>query len=560
MDKKALVERCQQGDREALGILYSTYSARMIRIIRHYIADPADANDILHDGFIVAFTQIAALRDPEKIESWLGTIMRNLSIQYLNQTEIFSLLDENSDMEDTPDIQDLISIEELEAIINRLPEGYRKVFKLAVLENKSHAEIGKLLGIAPHTSSSQLFRAKEMLRRIIREHRMELAGSITILLALLALIPQLFNYRLPDLPPEAMNYADGTLTIGIPTQSEEIAEEPAVTTQSLIAAASQSSYTTTKSGNNAADAELTADNDVTNSKVISNTDKSTNNSADNNANNVEINADSNVNSDDMPIATESRSNKVSKSAVSNEPKPQRERKSIDDYSKANEYITFAPRRKSIFGIGFHANTSGTGLNSTMKDVDNLGSTIMPGPDHGEEEKKPESRRSMSRSTASDEPVEINHDFTLTVGATFSVNFTRTLSLETGIRYSYLRSKAEYTFRVDEYRSHYIGVPLKLNLSLYTNSRFNVYGTAGAAVDFPINATKESSGNRTDITAPTQWSLLGGVGLQYRFTPKVSLFVEPSFRYNFHNSGSQLINKWQDDRYEFTLPIGLRLNW
>lgn len=562
MDKEALVERCQQGDRDALGDLYSTYSARMMKIIRHYITDPADANDILHDGFIVAFTQIASLRDPEKVEAWLGTIMRNLSIQYLSQTEIFSLLDENSDLEETPDIQDLISIEELEAIINKLPEGYRKVFKLAVLENKSHAEIGKLLGIAPHTSSSQLFRAKEMLRRIIREHRLELAGSVTILLALFALIPQLINYRLPDLQPEVMNYADGTLTIGIPTENEEIAEESAIISQSLISAASQPSHITTKSGNNATDAEETTNNDTTNSNVISSTDNNAHNNADNSADNVEINADSNANTDDTSIANNYRSNEVSKSTDTNEPKPQRERKSIDDYRKANEYITFAPRRKSIFGIGFHANASGTRLNSAMKDVDNLGNTIMPGPNPGEEDKKPESRRTISRSTASDEPLEINHDFTLTVGATFSVQLTRTLSVESGVRYSYLRSTAEYQHnrRTDEFKSHYIGVPLKLNLSLYTASKFNIYGSAGAAVDFPIYARKLSLGKHTDISAPTQWSLSGGLGLQYHFSPKVSLYVEPSLRYNFHNPGSQLINKWQDDRYEFTLPIGLRLNF
>lgn len=216
MDKKTLVERCQHGDREALGLLYSKYSARMMKIIRHYIADPADAGDILHDGFIVAFTQISSLRNPDKLEYWLGTIMKNLSIQYLNQVELNTLLDEDADITDMPEIQDLISLEELEAIINLLPDGYRKVFKLAVLDNKSHREIGKLLGIAPHSSSSQLFRAKEMLRKIIREQGLELAGAISIILLLLALSPRIFHHEDPMLIPDIDNSGNLSLAIAAP--------------------------------------------------------------------------------------------------------------------------------------------------------------------------------------------------------------------------------------------------------------------------------------------------------------------------------------------------------
>lgn len=573
MDKKALVERCQQGDREALGTLYSTYSARMMKIIRHYISDPADANDILHDGFIVAFTQISSLRDPDKVESWLGTIMRNLSIQYLSQTEIFSLLDEDTNLADTPDIQELISMEELEAIINKLPEGYRKVFKLAVLENKSHAEIGKLLGIAPHTSSSQLFRAKEMLRRIIREHRLELAGAVTILVAILALIPQLFNYRIPELPADTMIVADGTLTITVPSDSEKQADSLQTISKSLLtttskpaASAPSHSIFTSHSpviNNDVTDSKETIGNGVNDPGTGSNTVKETQSVTTDNAkieNHVSNGNDTakNASSNDTKSNPNTAETKIN--ADNEDNKTKRDNKSIDEYRYTNNYIAHKPHRKSIYGLGLHVNASGDMGGSQSSVMNDLANPIAPPPSEpGDDNNKPESR-TISRSTVSEEPEKINHALTLTVGATFNLRLTRTLSLESGVRYSYLRSTVEYHRHTDEFKTHYIGVPLKLNLSLYTASSFNIYGSLGAAVDFPIHATKESMDRFTDISAPTQWSLTGGVGLQYRLSPAVSLYIEPSLRYNFHNPGGALINKWQYDRYEFSLPIGLRLNF
>lgn len=141
-----------------------------------------------------------------------------------------------------------------------------------------------------------------------------------------------------------------------------------------------------------------------------------------------------------------------------------------------------------------------------------------------------------------------------------MRLTRTLSVESGITYSYLHSKATLDNSETDYKTHYVGIPLKLNLSLYTNSRLNIYGSAGAAVDFPISSTRDMEGYRTDMNAPTQWSLSGGAGIQYSIHPHVSIYAEPSLRYNFHNSETKVVTKWQDDRFEFTLPIGLRFNF
>ena len=188
MDRKEFVDLCKKGDEQALSSLYKIYSGRMMKICLRYVSDRQIAEDLLHDGFIVIFTSIKTLRHPEKLESWMGTIMKNISLRYLNQSNTINAVS-LSEIEECEEPAELLlptgfpPYGTMLKMIERLPEGYRKVFKLAVLEGLSHKEIGSLLDIAPHSSSSQLFRAKEMLRKFISEY------SITVVLFLLLILP-----------------------------------------------------------------------------------------------------------------------------------------------------------------------------------------------------------------------------------------------------------------------------------------------------------------------------------------------------------------------------------
>lgn len=175
MDTAQLVKQSQSGDKEALGLLYNLHAPSMMKIIEGYVHNHDVAQDILHDGFIIAFSALDKLMKPEKFESWLTTIMRNLSLQYLREasnhiTVPMTVTSGESLYEDTP-VDNTLSWDELSNIIDKLPEGYSKVFRLAVLDGLSHKEIGAILGIAPHSSSSQLSHAKAMLRRLITEYR-----------------------------------------------------------------------------------------------------------------------------------------------------------------------------------------------------------------------------------------------------------------------------------------------------------------------------------------------------------------------------------------------------
>ena len=172
MSQNKLVELCKKGDKQALSWLYQTYADKMKRICFHSVADRQIAQDLLHDGFIIIFTSISSLHSPDKLEYWMGTIMRNISLRYLKQCGSMSTvpLEEVSEDEvstDTFPANDFPSYKTMLQMIDSLPEGYSTVFKLAVLEGLSHKEIGILLNIAPHSSSSQLSRAKELLRKLL---------------------------------------------------------------------------------------------------------------------------------------------------------------------------------------------------------------------------------------------------------------------------------------------------------------------------------------------------------------------------------------------------------
>lgn len=190
MDKERFIELCKAGDEYALGLLYTNYAPRMKRLCSKYVGDESIAEDILHDGFIIIMSRIHQLKDASKLDSWMASIMRNLAIRYLdrNGKTVFIPLDEVAESADfaCETLEIVSEYKELLRLVETLPDGYKSVFKLSVFEEMSHKEIGKLLGINPHSSSSQLARAKEMLRTIVTEY-----GFVPILIVALLYAVQL---------------------------------------------------------------------------------------------------------------------------------------------------------------------------------------------------------------------------------------------------------------------------------------------------------------------------------------------------------------------------------
>ncbi|MCX6242580.1 MAG: sigma-70 family RNA polymerase sigma factor [Bacteroidetes bacterium] len=165
-------EQCLHNEPRGQEALYNAYASRMFGICLRYAASRMDAEDILQEGFIKIFMNLSKLHSMEALDGWIHRIMVNTAINYYTkqlkfQNEV-SIKSESADATIQEDALSKLSYNELLKILQGLPPGYRTVFNLYVIDGYNHREIGELLGISENTSKSQLWRAKDSMRKILK--------------------------------------------------------------------------------------------------------------------------------------------------------------------------------------------------------------------------------------------------------------------------------------------------------------------------------------------------------------------------------------------------------
>ena len=142
-----------------------------------YANDQHEAQDILQESFIKVFKYVHQFKFEGSFEGWMRKVFVSVATRHikkikLNFTNIDSIDTDNVNNID-PSIVSKIAEEEIHKLIRKLPEGYRTVFNLNVIEGYNHDEIAKLLGIQPATSRTQLLKARKMLQAlIIKQHHL----------------------------------------------------------------------------------------------------------------------------------------------------------------------------------------------------------------------------------------------------------------------------------------------------------------------------------------------------------------------------------------------------
>lgn len=175
INEQDIAQRCRRGDRRAQQLLYETYADYLFGVCLRYVVDRTVAEDLLHEGFIKAFTQIGTFRygGAGSLRAWLSSIMRNVAISHLRKrqllNETLSLDEYDIDIADEPDSISSVPDDVLAQMIASLPVGYRTVFNMFVIDGCTHREIAKALGIKERSSSSQLLRARKLLAQMITE-------------------------------------------------------------------------------------------------------------------------------------------------------------------------------------------------------------------------------------------------------------------------------------------------------------------------------------------------------------------------------------------------------
>lgn len=163
-----LIARCRVGDREAHSKLYKLYSKAMFNVGYRITGNEDDAADVLQEAFISAFRSLESYRGDSAFGAWLKRIVVNKAINALNKRKHDPIPDDDRwdvPEEETPvEYGDELTVERVKRAISQLPDGYRTVLSLYLLEGYDHQEIAEIMGITESTSKSQLNRAKAKLR------------------------------------------------------------------------------------------------------------------------------------------------------------------------------------------------------------------------------------------------------------------------------------------------------------------------------------------------------------------------------------------------------------
>lgn len=174
-NEQRLLSLVQRGDDEAMRAVYSCYVRYLSAVCARYIPNDEDVKDVLQESFLRIFDGIGSFeyRGKGSLKGWLTKITVNEALKFIRRNDKIEFVDISSHQdiqpEEEPDI-DSVPSSVIFQLIRELPDGYRTIFNLYVIENRSHKEIAALLGIKESTSASQLHRAKLLLATKIRQY------------------------------------------------------------------------------------------------------------------------------------------------------------------------------------------------------------------------------------------------------------------------------------------------------------------------------------------------------------------------------------------------------
>lgn len=172
-----LVRLCKKNDSKAQKLIYNKFADTMFRVCFRYLKNEFDVEDVLINGFLKVFNNIKKFeyRDERSFKAWIKRIMINESLLYLRAKSKIKFTDDyNMNNIEEARVEDSnIDAEKIYQLLKELPDGYRTVFNLYVIEGYSHKEISSMLKINENTSKSQLSKARASLRKLMVKYELE---------------------------------------------------------------------------------------------------------------------------------------------------------------------------------------------------------------------------------------------------------------------------------------------------------------------------------------------------------------------------------------------------
>ena len=553
MDIETLVKRAKTKDSHALETLYSMYYPKMLGLcIKITKEDEDTAKDLVHDAFILAFSSIQNLNIPQRFGEWLSTIVRNVALKYMERKgkisfvsitdEEETIVDPNVSSDSTVNLQDILNL------IDELPNGYGEVLRFYAINGFSHKEIADILGIEPHSSSSQLSRAKAMLRKIIDRRLLAVVLFLITVIPLYFLIlwnkqlrQQKFEMAETDKFKKPIDSNDTPKS----AEKENDIRKPDYKNMAVHDVNTIETKDTTLVSDSAA-AEMV----VPNIQV------------------AEHKQDSTENADSItPQLTF----------------PDYELAMVDKKKKTNKWQMLAA---SSVGPALAQNIYrliATGRPDTDSEAPAFPENVNTWEDYSRylhmmaHENMPKDSLALveiANHNQGDIVEREQHDRPITFGISLNKPLSEKWSIETGLQYSILKSRSRIGdgdyYIGKEQKIHYLGIPLRLSYRIADYKSLSAYGSAGLSLNIPVygrvnsthvvaNVSMDSISRSVTITPPAQWSTNFSIGLQYRVMPKLTLYVEPTLYWHIPN-GSSTHTIWTEQPVMFSAPFGIRFTW
>lgn len=182
-NEEFIVRQARNGDLSAQRMIYRNHVRYLSAVCSRYILNPEDVKDVLQESFMKIFSSLASFeyRGNGALRGWMSRIVVNETLKFLRRTSRLEFAEltetEYAIPFEEPNVE-MLQSSEIYNLIRDLPDGYRTIFNLYVIEEKSHKEIAKMLNIKESTSASQLHRAKAMLASRIKKHLSYLESAI----------------------------------------------------------------------------------------------------------------------------------------------------------------------------------------------------------------------------------------------------------------------------------------------------------------------------------------------------------------------------------------------
>ncbi len=551
MDIKTLVERAKTKDSHALETLYNMYYPKMLGLcIKITKEDEDTAKDLVHDAFILAFSYLHNLNTPLRFGEWLSTITRNVALKYIERKgkiSFVSITDEEETIVASNVSSDLtVNLQDILNLIDELPDGYGKVLRLYAIDGFSHKEIAEILGIEPHSSSSQLSRAKAMLRKIMDRRLLAVVLLLIIAIPLYFFVSWNNSSRLQK--PELAKTGKSKRPVDANDISKPVEERKDVK----------------KSGN-----ENMAASNVTTIETMDTTFVPDSVAVEMIVPNTQV------------AEHEQDSTETTDSIMPRVKFPDYELVENGKKKKNNKWQMLAAGSVGPALVQNIYRLIATGKPDTDSEAPAFPENINTWEDYSrylhmkEHENMPADTLAMIEIADHNQGDIIErekHDRPVTFGISLSKSLSKKWNLETGLQYSILKSRSmmgsgEYYIGKKQ-NIHYLGIPLRVSYHLADYKHLSAYSSAGLQLNIPVygkinnkyivdNAPAYTGS--WHISPPLQWSTNFSLGLQYKFLPKWTLYVEPTLYWYIPN-GSSTHTIWTEHPVMFSVPFGIRFTW